>query len=572
MQADLIHIINTDQQATLNTMDKDVKFDRSKESKYEEEAGDIMGAMIRKTFPNDYHFLCGCANFDPCGHNEMFRKVARDHFRRKITALSGTHGSGQCKVRAEVSDVIELANTVAEATSGVEGSRFRIWKPNLEPKKRLNESNWEESSFKDITENIGSLKKNLEWPLRRALEDVRKQLQVEAGGPPPSNGLTMTQGGPPPANGLTMTQGGPPPANGLTMTQGGPPPSNGLTMTQGGPPPSNGLTMSQGGAPPSNGLTMSQGGPPPSNGLTMSQTVPTMMTQPAAVTSTVHSVPPMVQPNVPLSMPLTEKNHITQPPVARSSEWPNSVEAPRTVSSSATAISSISHEFAGSTFPHEQLAQFEHQNPKRIKRDLGDPDAVVKVYVHRYNTAEIQDALERMDKDRGSKNLEDWAKEVYTTLQKDPEDKRTKALNKYRKDCLDLLYDMVKEWENFGYSEEFEQAIDCVFKTRRLVRILSFCLPLDRAQSLYKMRHGTTDSIGMPWYSELHLKPGTSYARDHPEEQTEWIKFIGSYSGRGTMNKKMFRLLFSDRLSLRSNEDFRRWSKPTKVPGGNQRV
>ena len=248
------------------------------------------------------------------------------------------------------------------------------------------------------------------------------------------------------------------------------------------------------------------------------------------------------------------------------------------LSSSATEISSIRHEFADATIPQEQIAQFPHPNPKRIKqgpRDLeGVITAVVKEYVRRYNAPEIQEALERLEKYRGLKNLEDWAKEVYTTLQKDPEDERAKAVNKDRRICLKLLYDLVEEWPNFGYSDEFEQAIDCVFRTRRLVRILSFCLPLDRAQSLYRLRHGTTDIFGMPWYSQLHLETDTSYARDHPEEQMEWIKFIGNYSGSGTMNRKLFRLLFSDRLALRSNEDFWRWSKPAKVPakfpGDNQ--
>ena len=244
------------------------------------------------------------------------------------------------------------------------------------------------------------------------------------------------------------------------------------------------------------------------------------------------------------------------------------------LSSSATEISSIRHEFADATIPQEQIAQFPHPNPKRIKLDLRDACSVVKEYVRRYNAPEILEALERMEKDRGLKNLDDWAKEVYTTLQKDPEDERAKALNKDRRVCLKLLYDLVEEWSNFGYSNEFEQAIDCVFRTRRLVRILTFCLPLDRAKSLYRLRYGTTDIFGMHWYSVYHLEPGTSSARDHPEEQMEWINFIGNYSGSGTMNRKLFRLLFSDRLALRSNEDVRRWSKPAKVPakfpGGNQ--
>ena len=93
-----------------------------------------------------------------------------------------------------------------------------------------------------------------------------------------------------------------------------------------------------------------------------------------------------------------------------------------------------------------------------------------------------------------------------------------------------------------------------------------------RAQSLYKMRNWASPERGMHWYSELHLKTGTAYARDHPENQREWIGFIQSYGefpqadetcdgcslaslfglnewsrsttdGSPTMNKKLFRLL-----------------------------
>ena len=468
------------------------------------EAGDIVGAIIlgniiRKTFPNDYHFLCGCSNFDPFGknegHNEMFRKVARKHFRRKIAARTITAEIGsESSVRGEVEDVMELANSVAKETSGVEGSRFRIWKPIYgKPKKRLNESNWKESSFKDITENLGSLKRNLEWPLRKALEHVRKQLQAETVGRAPSNGLAITQGGTPPSNGLTITQGGPAPSHALTITQGGPAPSHALTITQGGPAPSDGLTI----------------------------------------------IPPV-----------RTFNRITQPPMARSIEsaFPIAVKAPR---------------FAGATVPQEQLEQFEHPNPKRSKRYHGDPNAVVKEYVSRYNTPEIQDALERMDQDRGSKDLEDWGKEVCTARLSNPKDKRAIAMSKFRKVCLNLVYDLVKAWEDFGFSDEFEQAIDCLFKSRRLTRILSFCLALDKGQSLYMMNHGTGTA---DYFSDLHL----------PKEQMAWIKYIVSHSGSSTLSRIMFRMQndFQDQMAVQGNQmrmgpgSSQQQGNPTLVGGG----
>ena len=253
----------------------------------EEALGDIMGSLIRKSFPNDLHFLCGCANFDPCGHNEVFREVARTHFRQRMTQPSGTYVSGQCKVRAEVTDVIELANRKAEEATGVPGSRFRIWKPNLPPKKRLNESNWEESSFKDITENVGSLKKNLEWPLRRALEDVRKALQSA---------------------------------------------------------------------------------------------------DPIATTNSQH------------------REHATSFP-------DSSIPSPDTVGIPSNARPALNSNENDRVEVEEPFPQYSPSAVKRPRLDLS-PDEVVREFVNKYNKQEYMDALDRLDKDRGSKNIEDWAKEV----------------------------------------------------------------------------------------------------------------------------------------------------------------
>ncbi|KAL7556350.1 hypothetical protein ACA910_006278 [Epithemia clementina (nom. ined.)] len=453
----------------------------------EDAVADITGALIRKTFPNDFHFLCGCANFDPCGHNEMFRQIARDHFRRKITAPTGTYGAGQCKVRAEVSDVIQLATARAEQASGTKGSRFRIWKPNLEPKKRLNESNWEESCFRDITENVGSLKKNLEWPLRRALEDVRKELQ----------------------------------------TQG----------------------HSVGPTPPT--VLKAQ---------TAQPLIQSLAQQPMPIASQ-----PMPNRNSSAAQPVMSAQKSQA--VALAPKRPvAAVSAPEMVPNASIPflIPSESMEASKLTVPFPIV---ETSASKRMKLDPSTPDSVVKQFVNRYNTRVILDALDRLDKDRGSKNIEEWAKEIYTTLKDNPDDERTNKLDMDRKTCLELLYDLVKAWEEYDYSEDFEQAIDCVFKTRRLVRILSVCLPLDRAQSLYYKRINSNDTNhGMPWYCEFHLKKGNNYARDHPDEHKNWILYIGGYNVPPTMNKELFRLLFSDRFGLRSNDDFKKWSRPAKVP------
>ena len=409
--------------------------------------GETLGAMIIVNFPNDLHFVCGCANFDPFGHNEILRDIAFHFFLDKIRAKQSY------KARACMMDVLRAADQKAKDQAHNQEAKFRIWKPNLQDNKRLNERNWESAAFEEITDNEGNLKKNLEWPMRLAIKKAEKYVEESQGASASMNGTDHEQT-----------------------------------------------------VPPTSGDGLNVDAP-------FTSSAPVVVVPPS---------PPIVAPTI----------------------------IPETIFSRAN--------------PGDQRA-------KRNRPELATPETKMEWFVSEYESPKIQAALGRLDKDRGTQNIEEWAKQFYQKFRDEPENEHYIKLNMDRKTCLNLPYDMVREWEKYSFSEEFEKAMADVFKTRRLTRILAICLPMDRAQSLYKMRNATNSTYGIPWYSQLHVE--TAYAFDSPEEQKEWLDYLDSRPGppsSPSMNKKLFRLLYSNLLGLKEIDEFKRWSQPARVPTSDE--
>ncbi|KAL7581412.1 hypothetical protein ACA910_021997 [Epithemia clementina (nom. ined.)] len=416
---------------------------------------EMMGPMILVQYPCDLHFLCGCANFDPFGHNNILRTVAFDFFRDREV-------KGQpCKPRACIREVLTAASRKAKVYTENDFAIFRIWKPNLEEgAPRLNERNWKQAIFEEITGNDGHLKKHLEWPLRKAIEKAQKSVAEEK-----------------------------------------------VDVTN---------------APQ-----------------------PDTISQQTSDDSRPGSVSPVINTT-------NNENNLAPQVVPPSPSTPHSVVIPETIYSRA--------------HPEDPRA-------KRNRCELSSPENKLKEFRFQYESPDIQDALSRMEKDRGDQEVEEWATALYKAFRDDLEDQRCRGLNMDRKKCLELIYDVVREWEKHDYSTEFENDIAKVFKTRNLVRILTPCLAMDRAQALYKMRNATNTSYGIPWYSQLHME--NDFAFESEEEQKEWFNYIDKLPGpppHPSMNKRLFRLLFSDVFGLRKIESFKRWSKPAKVPATAPKV
>mmetsp|Transcript_10421 Transcript_10421/g.22983 ORF Transcript_10421/g.22983 Transcript_10421/m.22983 type:complete len:484 (+) Transcript_10421:117-1568(+) len=189
--------------------------------------------------------------------------------------------------------------------------------------------------------------------------------------------------------------------------------------------------------------------------------------------------------------------------------------------------------------------------------------------VEEYDGTEFQTSLTRLYNDQrlSGLHLEAWARALYEALCHDPFDQRASSLNQDRKKCLSLLYKLVDLWESAGFSKEFEKAIDSLFKTRRILRILGVCLIMDRCQSLYKMELLGSAVVGMHWYSKLHFNDAANKAHLTHQEMLMWNHILANYSGSATMNKRLYRLIYSEELKLQENELMAKWSKPCVAPG-----
>jgi len=231
---------------------------------------------------------------------------------------------------------------------------------------------------------------------------------------------------------------------------------------------------------------------------------------------------------------------------------PTSVPTADDVVSAPQTDSSLSCEFVGGMVHSPALIT------DKIRR-------IIQGFVDSFDQDEFQICLARLYHDLRSQEPEVWARKLYLKLRDDPFDPRASTLNQDRKTCLSLLYRLVNEWEAGGFSKEFECGIRQIFKVRRILRILGVCLIMDRCQSLYKMQILGNGSVGMHWFCELHFNEATAADSAHhltTDELLMWKTLLSNYSGKGTMNKRLYRLLYSKELGLQENELLSRWSKP----------
>ncbi|KAL7566882.1 hypothetical protein ACA910_021371 [Epithemia clementina (nom. ined.)] len=197
--------------------------------------------------------------------------------------------------------------------------------------------------------------------------------------------------------------------------------------------------------------------------------------------------------------------------------------------------------------------------------------AIVQHYVNTFHSNNYQDPLQRLTNawKSSQQNVELWAKKLYLTLRDDPLDENARQLNMDRKHCLNLLYHLVDDWKHFPSKDEFEQEMFNTFEPWRMRAILYICLPMDRAQSLYKMRIFASPLIGMHWFSKTHLKEGTVYALEFPQEHEELCAAVDpeEYQGSATMNHRIYKLLHTPRFGLLAAggdgaAELAHWSRP----------
>ena len=202
-------------------------------------------------------------------------------------------------------------------------------------------------------------------------------------------------------------------------------------------------------------------------------------------------------------------------------------------------------------------------------------------WLQRYHSNEIQEALERLDTHRGYDDSETWAKSLYTHLRTASLHDPLREIHSCRVLLTNLLMDLLAEWEQQNFAESFERDVLIHKATvERLETLLAMCLPMMRAEVLYRMRpFPNSADYGKLWIAQFHLQDNTAYSRNYPFDQEQWKVHKDPQDGTPLVNKevnwfsmddKLCHLLFSDNLRmLERNVDFQKWALPSSVPPDN---
>ena len=166
-----------------------------------------------------------------------------------------------------------------------------------------------------------------------------------------------------------------------------------------------------------------------------------------------------------------------------------------------------------------------------------------------YDSMAFQSCLSRIRAAVGSHNVVMWAYEWALRMRNPaPEDM---VLNRDRKVGLSLVYTLCDQWKDPLNEVITESTIQHEFKARRLINILQFLLPMDRAQALYAMRYPGASEYGMNWVSKQDVSASKALE-----------EYLQTHGGFPTINHRLVRLMESKSLGLSEIEVFRRWMEP----------
>jgi hypothetical protein len=171
-------------------------------------------------------------------------------------------------------------------------------------------------------------------------------------------------------------------------------------------------------------------------------------------------------------------------------------------------------------------------------------------FVRIYDGSTFQLCLRYLVVSSGNYDLTVWASAWAMRMRDEPQNDF--YLNQCRKTVLSLLFEMLNRWRDGTIAAA---DIVCTFTAHRLVNILHYCLPLDRAQCLLKMQYPVmTVEPGMHWVSESHVA-----------DSAEWQDRLARVGGRPTMNKRYLWLLHDPafaELGLNRNTTLMRLVEP----------
>jgi len=492
------------------------------------------GRTIPQLFPNDSHYLCTCPNFKPL-HNEDFDLYAQEYYTQCLGA--SPHALAQLSNPKLARKILEYANQRIKSEKGHDAT-FRVWKPDVPKRTRLSESTWQETKFDDISDNPGKIAKALE----RVMRSFRKKVSENQTAPAPRVSTTAPQ-------------------DHSDMDE---------EATAASSQPNSQM-------PNSIQVEISPSTIPGGGVLPLPLALPARMDpgihdalgnqiDEVALGATDRSFRPI--PSVDIT---TATAHPVSPPTVANAEDPRGGKRSRGSKNYVTSISTSDGEES------ETMCDLAAATVKKFVRQYRKP-------LYQKYLAELEDHYHR-NHTVGESPVE-WATRIYTVLRDDRLNASSLRLNECRGECLDLVYELMNDWEEWNAqgrpSEVFEAAV-MKHSTRPLIRILRLCVAMDRAQCLYSMYEmsstQSTPPCGIPWFNKRQLDPNGVFAREYPQEYSKFKDYFDHYNGykqngKSTMNKYLFRLLFNETfqnsiMSLVSHDEvtyFRRLSMPSEVP------
>jgi hypothetical protein len=169
-------------------------------------------------------------------------------------------------------------------------------------------------------------------------------------------------------------------------------------------------------------------------------------------------------------------------------------------------------------------------------------------FIGEYDSIYYQQCMQNLRDAVGTADTEAWAKEWAIRMRN--EFAEDVALNRDRKVCLELLHRLCERWKSKKDPSITDSAIVKDFGRLRISRMTEVCLPMDRAQALYKMQYDNTKDIGMHWFGQKHA-----------DKFPNWRAILNNYdAGFYTINASFLWLMEVDELRLQQH--WAKWLEP----------
>ena len=180
----------------------------------------------------------------------------------------------------------------------------------------------------------------------------------------------------------------------------------------------------------------------------------------------------------------------------------------------------------------------------------------ISFFVGVYEDPSFQSCLRRLDEEMGNDPATS-SKRLYQRMHKEPSNEQVTSIHRDHLTCLNLLYELVNEWDGSPNPQVFEHDIASTFGLDRLQRSVRVCVVMERAHILFYRKR--------PWFSELHLHQESHLAKTNPGFY-EWITAsLQDDAEYPTMDRRLYKLINTPQFQLMQDTQIATWELPALV-------